>query len=147
MDFDDVAAHAASGFLGLINESRKFGNRVHLVSGVGGDETEAAFDGVAVGIDEAGEKALALEVDALGIRRDRFQDLGQISDGNNFSGANGDGIGIGILRVGGENLGVIEDAFVLREGGCQKKNGCGEQKNAAKPRDSSHDRPFLGRCN
>ena len=113
-----------------------------FVSGIGGDEAEAAFDGVAVGIDEAGEKALALEVDALGIRGDRFQDFRQISDGNNFSGANGDSVCVGILRVGGENLGVIEDAFVLREGGCQKKNGCGEQKDAAKPGDSSHDRSF-----
>ena len=78
-----------------------------------------------MGIDEAGEKALALEVDAFGVRGDRFQDLRQISDGNNFPGANGDSISVGILRVGGENLGVIEDAFVLREGGCQKKRCCG----------------------
>ena len=51
----DVAAHTAAGFFGVGDEERKLVEGVDFLAGVGGDQVESAVDGVAVGIDEAGE--------------------------------------------------------------------------------------------
>jgi hypothetical protein len=47
-------------------ERRKLRERENFVAGVGADQAESALDGVTVRVDEAGEQALAREVDALG---------------------------------------------------------------------------------
>ena len=54
-DLKDVAAHAASRFLGVSDKSRQLVEAVDLVGGVCSDERESAINGVAVRVDEAGE--------------------------------------------------------------------------------------------
>ncbi len=109
-DFEDVAAHALAGFFRGCGEGREFVEGGNFLAGIGRDQAEAAVDGVTVGIDEAGEESLAFEIDALGVGRDGLRDFGEVADREDLVSANGNCFRVGILRVGGEDLGVEEDA-------------------------------------
>jgi len=64
-----------------------------------------------VGIDEAGEESFALEIDAFGVWGDGLRYFRKVADGDDFVSANRDCIGVGVLGVGGEDLGVEENSF------------------------------------
>ena len=70
-----------------------------------------------------------------------FIDFGQSADGDDLVPANGDGVSVGILRIGGENLGVKENLFVggfLCRGGGEKKECGNEEKNPVTTQESAH---------
>ena len=108
-------------FLASATKAGSWSESVDFIGGVGGDEVESAVDGVAVRIDEAGEKSLAFEVDALGGGSSGFFHFLEIADGEDFVAANGDGFGVGILRIGGEDFGVEENFVGLLGQGCDEK--------------------------
>jgi len=66
---------------------------------------------VAVGIDESGEQALSLEVGASGGGQS-FRDFGETANGEDLVTADGDGFGIGMLGIGGEDL-CVEQNLIL----------------------------------
>ena len=111
-DFEDVAAQPASIFLCIVDEGGKLVESGDLVGGIGGDEVEATIDGMTVRIDEAGEEALTVEIDALAIGRDGLQSLrGRVPTATILSPRMRDGVGVGIVRIGGKDFRVEEDAL------------------------------------
>src|SRR6476661_7469998 len=96
---------------------------------------------MAVGVNESGEECFAFEIDALGVGGNGIHDFGQGADGDDLVSADGDGVGVGVLRVGGKNLGVKENLFVggfLRRGGGEKKEYRNEEKNPVTTQESAH---------
>ena len=82
-----------------------------------------------------GEKAFAVEINTFGAGGNRLLDIGQISDGYDLVRPNGDGFRVGILRVRGEDLRVVKNAFlgvVLRP-----QESC-EEKKYKIPQESCH---------
>ena len=71
-------------FLRIVDESRKLVECIDFIGGIGGDEVEPAFDGVAVGVDESGEKTFAVEIDTFGVGGDRLRDFGESADGDDL---------------------------------------------------------------
>ena len=63
-----------------------------------------------MGIDEAGKERFAFEIDALGVGGDGLRDFGEVADREDLVSANGNCCSVGILRIGGEDFGVEEDA-------------------------------------
>ena len=88
--------HAAPGFLSLCHEGPEFLESVDLLGGIGVDEVKTAIDRVTVGIDEAGEKAFAIEIGAGGVGSG-FCNLRQSANSNDLVAVNGDGFCVGIL--------------------------------------------------
>src|SRR6266852_160492 len=103
-NFQNVAAHSASGLFRLGREGRKLVERFEILTDLRRNQIDASFDGMAVGIDETGKKGLALEVHALGA-------FGKIADTNDLVAANSDGFGVRMFRFGGEDLAVVKDAL------------------------------------
>ena len=66
-----------------------------------------------------GKRVLAVEIDALGVGRDGLRYFGKVTDGDDLVSANGDCFRVGILRVGGEDFGVKENAVGGVLLGCQ----------------------------
>ncbi len=99
----------------------------HFVGGVGRNQVESAVDGVAVRVDEAGEQALAFQVDAFDVWRNGLCYVGKSANRDDLVAANGDSFGVGILRVSGEDFGVEENLLMrgcLRESRVEKKECC-----------------------
>jgi hypothetical protein len=132
------------------DERRKLFERGYFLAGVGGDEAESAVDGVTVGVDEAGEKSFALEVDAFRVGGGGFcyffLHFGKVADGDDLVAANCDGFGVGILGIGGEDFSVEENPvrriFLRPQSGRRKAESYDEKKNRVKLRESAQDRPF-----
>jgi hypothetical protein len=101
-----------------------------------------------VGVDESGEEGLAVEVDALGGCGEGLGYFGEIADGDDLVAANRDRVGVGILWVGGEDLGVEENFFaggslrLERRSGGKKEEWRHEQKNEVTAGEASHSVAF-----
>ncbi len=111
-DFEDVSAHAAAGLSGNFGKQWEFVERSDLVRGVGGDQAEPSINHMAMRIDEAGEEALAFEIDALGGCGNGLQDVGEVADGDDLVPAKRDGLCVGMLGIGGEDFGVKQNALI-----------------------------------
>jgi hypothetical protein len=82
---------------------------------------------MAVRIDEPGEKALALQIDAFSLCRCGFLHLGKAAHRENLVAANCNRLRIRILRIAGEDFRMKENSFpgtLLRtkEGARQEAN-------------------------
>src|SRR6266568_8524544 len=96
-----------------------------LLAGIGGDEAESAVDGMAVRVDESGEERFAVEIDALGVSGNGLHYFRQGADGDDLVSADRNCVGVGILRVGGEDLGVKENLLI---GAGLGPKACGEKE-------------------
>ena len=88
------------------------------------------------------EEASFPQIDTFGILSRGLQDLSQIADSHDLVPADGDSLGIRVVRDAGEDLGVKQDAFGFvaalspRDGGRAVEHNC--YKKTATPAASPH---------
>ncbi len=74
-NFQNIAAHAASGFFRFGCEGHKIIERFEILTHLRRNQIHASVDGMAVRIDETRKEGLALEVHSLGACGNRFGDF------------------------------------------------------------------------
>src|SRR5581483_3491238 len=113
-NFENIAMHAAPIFFRVGYERLKFWKRINLLGNVGINQIKSAVDRVAVRVDESRKETLAPKVDPQSIRRGLLH-FRKVSDRENFALAYSYGFRIRALRIGSEDLCVIENLIVCVE--------------------------------